>query len=84
MGHRDVTGVSPRYAILLELSDTLLCLGFDCTRAKEGNVRVIHFARGKLSIFSPYKIIVRLDGMRRPETFDGPTTTKKFLMTELM
>lgn len=79
MGHREVTGVSPRYATTLQISDTLLCLGIDATHAKEGDMRVILAKGVKVKIHSSWMVTVEIDG-HKPFKTRSPIEAQKFLM----
>lgn len=79
MGHRDVKGVSPRYATLLELSDTLLCCGLDPVRSKVNDVRMIKAGNITVQVLSAYSVVVLVEG-RKPFKTRSVTEAKQFIM----
>jgi hypothetical protein len=100
MSHKEITGVSPRHAVVLELSDTLLCAGlnevYGIVRSKGKNkngkeYRSITFCRartldGVIEVYSPYFIIVKWlrGGVRGHEKFTGAEDVKRFIIKEFM
>lgn len=79
MGHRDVTGVSPRYATLLEMSDTLLCCGLDPVRSKVNDVRMVKAGPITVQVHHAYSLTVLIDG-HKPFKTRSITEAKKFIM----
>lgn len=64
MSYKPVTGVSPRYAICLQISDTLLCLGLEPVRSKINEVRVIKARGVTVKVHLSYMIDVSIDGLK--------------------
>ncbi len=79
MGHRPVTGVSPRYATLLEISDTLLCCGLDPVRSKVRDTRIVKAGIVTVQVHSAYSITILIDG-HKPYKPRSITEGKKFIM----
>lgn len=79
MGHRDVTGVSPRYATLLEMSDTLLCCGLDPVRFKVNDVRMVKAGQITVQVHHAYSLIVLIDG-HKPFRTRSVVEAQKFIM----
>lgn len=79
MGHREVIGVSPRHATALQISDTLLCLGQDPIRSKEGDLRIVLSRGVKVKVHSAYSLTVEVDG-HKPFKTRSVIEAQKFLM----
>lgn len=79
MAHKPVEGVSPRFSVALELSDTLLCLGKQAVRSRTPHGYNIAFAQGHLTVSTPYSISLVRDGFK-PLRFRGPQEAKRQLM----
>jgi len=83
MGYREVTGVSPRQAVALQLSDTLLCLGYNPTRSKTPTSRIVSIPGCKIEIRSPWAITVAFDD-RGPFKTRSVVEAQKFLMCTIL
>ena len=83
MGHREVTGVSPRYATLLEMSDTLLCCGLDPVRSKVNDVRMVSAGNIVVQVRSAYSLTILVEG-RKPFKPRTVTEGKQYIMGILL
>lgn len=83
MSHRNITGVSPRFQVALELSDTLLCLGLEATRSKVSNSHRVSFDGGYIDVASPYSITARIGKLKQVK-LRGPQEAKQYLIGQLI
>ena len=100
MSHRNTSGISPRFAVTLELSDTCLCAGLigkngvirskGVNKAGKGFHNISFVAHGEkhgnIEVYSPYKILVNWiqDGRKQIEQFSGPQQVKLFMIGKFL
>lgn len=78
MSYKSVDGVSPRYAALLELADTMMCIGIETRAGRTSNSRTLTWKDGELELFTAWSITIRVG--HKPFRTRSITEAKKYLM----